>query len=232
MADISPDTRPETSPATDPDGFNHSTHVTPLAEALTGINLSIDEKVYGQAARLNVTSTLLNSPAMATLLAAHRNAVIDDVLGHARHVITQHLATAEKWRYDRVCWAFAIMLGEIPADTPEPLSPADEAENARRAQATATTKGTHAMTEHTETRTPTRSEVDNSYAERYVVVGSDTDGTTIVLETVTNPEEWPERLAHWRNPANSAPYNHDVHMSREVIKVEYRRMDDGAHRWL
>lgn len=126
MADISPDTRPETSPATDPDGFNHSTHVTPLAEALTGINLSIDEKVYGQAARLNVTSTLLNSPAMATLLAAHRNAVIDDVLGHARHVITQHLATAEKWRYDRVCWAFAIMLGEIPADTPEPLSPADE----------------------------------------------------------------------------------------------------------
>lgn len=38
----------------------------------------------------------------------------------ARAVIGQYLATAEKWRYDRVMWAFAIMLGEIPEDTPDP----------------------------------------------------------------------------------------------------------------
>lgn len=41
-------------------------------------------------------------------------------LREARRVITQYLASAEKWRYDRVCWAFAIMLGEIPEDTPCP----------------------------------------------------------------------------------------------------------------
>ena len=43
-----------------------------------------------------------------------------DAIRDARAVISQYLATAEKWRYDRVMWAFAIMLGEIPEDTPEP----------------------------------------------------------------------------------------------------------------
>lgn len=122
---VEPTAEPTAEPTGTPD-FDLSAHLAPLATALTGLNLGIDEKVYGQAARLNITSTLLDSPAMTALLATHRNAVIDDVLGHARHVITQYLSTAEKWRYDRVCWAFAIMLGEIPADTPEPLSPADE----------------------------------------------------------------------------------------------------------
>lgn len=44
-----------------------------------------------------------------------------DALRDARGLITQHLSTAERWRYDRVCWAFAIMLGEIPEDSPEPM---------------------------------------------------------------------------------------------------------------
>jgi hypothetical protein len=44
-----------------------------------------------------------------------------EVLTEARKVISQHLATAEQWRYDRVMWAFAIMLGEIPEDTPDPV---------------------------------------------------------------------------------------------------------------
>lgn len=43
-----------------------------------------------------------------------------EALREARMVITQYLASAEQWRYDRVKWAFAIMLGEIPEDTPEP----------------------------------------------------------------------------------------------------------------
>lgn len=48
-----------------------------------------------------------------------------EAISEARAVITQYLATAELWRYDRVCWAFAIMLGEIPEDSPEPPSPSD-----------------------------------------------------------------------------------------------------------
>ncbi len=51
-----------------------------------------------------------------------------EALRTARLVISQYLATAEQWRYNRVMWAFAIMLGEIPEDTPEPLSWADEKE--------------------------------------------------------------------------------------------------------
>lgn len=43
-----------------------------------------------------------------------------EAVTEARKVISQYLATAEKWRYDRVMWAFAIMLGEIPEDTPCP----------------------------------------------------------------------------------------------------------------
>lgn len=62
------------------------------------------------------------------LLDAKREAVRE-----ARAVIGRYLATAEKWRYDRAMWAFAIMLGEIPEDTPEPLSPADEEELKKRA---------------------------------------------------------------------------------------------------
>lgn len=56
-----------------------------------------------------------------------------DALRHARACITQYVATAEPWRYNRVIWAFAIMLGEIPDDTPEPLSDSDREEIARRA---------------------------------------------------------------------------------------------------
>lgn len=49
-------------------------------------------------------------------LLAEKHSVLKD----ARSVISQYLATAETWRYNRVMWAFAIMLGEIPEDTPEP----------------------------------------------------------------------------------------------------------------
>ncbi len=56
-----------------------------------------------------------------------------DAVREARAVITQYLATSEKWRYDRVAWAFAVMLGEIPENSPEPMSPADH-EEIRRAQ--------------------------------------------------------------------------------------------------
>lgn len=45
---------------------------------------------------------------------------VEYALTHARQVVSQYLATAEKWRYDRVMWAFGVMLGEIPEDTPEP----------------------------------------------------------------------------------------------------------------
>lgn len=216
------------TPDADIPTFDTASHAEPLAEALAGLTLSVDVKVPGEAARLAVVRMLLDSPAMATLLAEHRNAVIDDVLGHARHVITQYLSTAEKWRYDRVCWAFAIILGEIPADTPAPLSPADEAEIARH-HAAATSEGARPMNATPDTEA---TEVRNDHSERFVVVGTNTDGTTIVLEAVTDPDQWTERLAHWRKPANSAPYNHDVHMSREVVTIEYRRMDDAAHQRL
>lgn len=75
-------------------------------------------------------------------------------------------------------------------------------------------------------------EVSNDRTERFVVVGTNAAGATIVLEAVTDPDQWTERLTHWRKPTNSAPYNHDVHMSREVITIEYRRMHDAAHEWL
>lgn len=48
------------------------------------------------------------------------DAIRGDTLREARGVITQYLASAEDWRYNRVVWAFGIMLGEIPEDTPEP----------------------------------------------------------------------------------------------------------------
>lgn len=60
------------------------------------------------------------------LLAAER----ERALLHARACVTQYVSTAEKWRYDRVVWAFAIMLGEIPEDSPCPRSPSDDAEAA------------------------------------------------------------------------------------------------------
>lgn len=77
-----------------------------------------------------------------------------------------------------------------------------------------------------------RVEVHDGHAERFVVVGTNAAGATIVLEAVADPDQWTERLAHWRTPANSAPYDQDVHMSREVVKIEYRRMHDDAHKWL
>lgn len=78
------------------------------------------------------TQALLNDEDTAALDATTLEAK-RQMLRDARGVITQYLSTAAQWRYDRVCWAFAIMLGEIPEDSPEPLSPADEAEIARRA---------------------------------------------------------------------------------------------------
>ncbi|GAA1436383.1 hypothetical protein GCM10009616_36010 [Microlunatus lacustris] len=50
-----------------------------------------------------------------------------DALRKARGVITQMLSTGEKWRYDRVCWAFAVMLCEVPEDAPPPAHPDDRA---------------------------------------------------------------------------------------------------------
>jgi hypothetical protein len=46
-----------------------------------------------------------------------------DTVRRVRAIILPFLDTAERWRYDRVAWAFAIMLGEIPEDTPEPVIP-------------------------------------------------------------------------------------------------------------
>lgn len=54
-----------------------------------------------------------------------RDEIVDEVLQHARAVITQYVSTAEVWRYERVVRAFAIMLGEIPEDAPEIPSPSD-----------------------------------------------------------------------------------------------------------
>jgi len=53
-------------------------------------------------------------------MAEHDLEIKLETLKDARKVISQYLATAEKWRYDRVMWAFAIMLNEIPEDTPCP----------------------------------------------------------------------------------------------------------------
>lgn len=52
-----------------------------------------------------------------------------DALVTARHLVSQHLVTGEKWRYDRVLWAFGIMLGEIPEDTPAPVSPEEQVDD-------------------------------------------------------------------------------------------------------
>lgn len=57
-----------------------------------------------------------------------------EALTEARKVISQYLATAEQWRYNRVLWAFGIMLGEIDKGTPEPPSPGDLQEQARQAE--------------------------------------------------------------------------------------------------
>jgi hypothetical protein len=67
-------------------------------------------------AREDVPALLAEVERLREVAAAERARGIE----HARRVITGYLATAEKWRYDRVVWAFAIMLGEIPEDTPEP----------------------------------------------------------------------------------------------------------------
>jgi len=72
-------------------------------------------------------ATLLHRPDRPTDLAALGKAKAE-ALREARRVISQYLATAEKWRYDRVLWAFAVMLGEIPEDAPEPGPPDDRAD--------------------------------------------------------------------------------------------------------
>lgn len=48
-----------------------------------------------------------------------------EALREARAQATWPVATAEQWRYDRTLWIFAIMLGEIPEDTPAPPSPGE-----------------------------------------------------------------------------------------------------------
>lgn len=70
--------------------------------------------------------------ALAAVLPDARLAAKVEAITEARRVISQYLATAEKWRYDRVMWAFAITLGEIPEDAPCPDSPADARERAAR----------------------------------------------------------------------------------------------------
>lgn len=70
--------------------------------------------------------------ALAAVLPDARYAAKLEAVTEARKVISQYLATAEKWRYDRVMWAFAIMLGEIPEDSPCPDSPADARKRAAR----------------------------------------------------------------------------------------------------
>lgn len=69
---------------------------------------------------------ILESEWLAKVKKKSYNEGTQDALNHARQVISGYVATAEKWRYDRVLWAFAIMLGEIPEDSPEPRSPADD----------------------------------------------------------------------------------------------------------
>lgn len=46
----------------------------------------------------------------------------DSLLREARYHATWPVATAEKWRYDRMLWVFDVMLGDIPADTPAPVA--------------------------------------------------------------------------------------------------------------
>ena len=46
-----------------------------------------------------------------------------DALREARQQVSARLTTAEQWRHDQVMWVFAVMLGEIPEDTPEPPRP-------------------------------------------------------------------------------------------------------------
>lgn len=73
----------------------------------------------------------MREPLAAVLPLARMEAKVEAV-SEARKVISQYLVTAEKWRYDRVMWAFAVMLGEVPEDTPCPDSPADARERAAR----------------------------------------------------------------------------------------------------
>lgn len=56
-------------------------------------------------------------------LATTRTEAAVESLYDARKIISQYLSTAEKWRYDKVLWAFSIMLGEISENTPEPEAP-------------------------------------------------------------------------------------------------------------
>lgn len=89
-----------------PDGY---------AEAHPGV-MSDLKVAYGDQYRAALAAVLPEIQAQAKT----------EALTEARKVISQYLATAESWRHARVMWAFAIMLGEIPEDTPEPESPADE----------------------------------------------------------------------------------------------------------
>lgn len=83
------------------------------------------EELLGEDDQVQVNK-ILKSDWLKNVKEESRAEGIDNALNHARQVISQYLATAEKWRYDRVLWAFAIMLGEIPEDSPEPRSPADD----------------------------------------------------------------------------------------------------------
>jgi hypothetical protein len=46
--------------------------------------------------------------------------ITDALLQEARYHATWPVATAEKWRYDRMLWVFGVMLGEVPADSLAP----------------------------------------------------------------------------------------------------------------
>lgn len=61
--------------------------------------------------------------------------------------------------------------------------------------------------------------------ERLVVRGSDGTGVTVLLEQVYDGEDPAERLRVWSDPDMSAPFHHDVHLSRERVTTTYERVE-------
>lgn len=66
----------------------------------------------------------------------------------------------------------------------------------------------------------------------YVVRGTHPDGRTIDLETLTNANDWTDRLTHWRTPGNAAPYDNNIHVATKTVVTTYQRLDDPANHTL
>lgn len=60
---------------------------------------------------------------------------------------------------------------------------------------------------------------------RVVVRGSDAGGFTVVLEQVHDGEDPAKRLRVWSEKSVSAPFHHDVHLSRERVTTTYERVE-------